>query len=154
MSSQTSIFKFVELIQKIYTQGELNPFIQLVQSDSRILLYLFYHPSCHPSDISKSLNMSRPNVTANLKNLEDNEMIVRTLNAKNRREIYVTLTAKGMQEFNNRMSKIIGLFQDWLKLLGEEETEHLIRILEISSDMNNIGEAFKKYVTSEGKESW
>ena len=40
------------------------------------------------------------------------------------------------------------------KLLGEEETEHLIRILEISSDMNNIGEAFKKYVTSEGKESW
>ena len=52
------------------------------------------------------------------------------------------------------MSKIIGLFQDWLKLLGEEETEHLIRILEISSDMNNIGEAFKKYVTSEGKESW
>lgn len=81
-------------------------------------------------------------------------MIVRTLNAKNRREIYVTLTANGMQEFNNRMSKIIGLFQDWLKLLGEEETEHLIRILEISSDMNNIGEAFKKYVTSEGKESW
>lgn len=145
MDTDAKVITFVSLVQKIYNQGELNPFIELVQSSSRIILFLAENPNAHPSEISDALNMSRPNVTANLKSLEQNKIISRKLNPDNRREIYVSLTDAGFKVFEERIKKVINLFQDWINLLGPVESEHLIKILEISSDMENVGQRFKNY---------
>lgn len=145
MDSTATVLAFVELVQKIYNQGELNPFIDLVQTSSRVVIYLSQHDNAHPSEISAELNMSRPNVTATLKGLEQSGYISRKLNPNNRREIYVSLTPAGRQYFQNKIMRIIGLFKDWIDLLGPEESQHLLHILELSSDMENVGQSFKSY---------
>ena len=46
----------------------------------------------------------------------------------------VTLTKDGMDHFENVIKKITSMFHAWFDLLGEEETQHVLNILRISSD--------------------
>ena len=56
------------------------------------------------------------------------------INSSNRREVFVTLTKDGMDHFENVIKKIISMFHTLFDLLGEEETQHVLNILRISSD--------------------
>lgn len=139
-----SVITLLSLIEKIYTQGELNPFIDIASIPNRIMLYLMSHEKAKPSEISESINVARPTVTSHLKILEDNNLITREINPTNRREIYVDMTENGKNIFNSKIQILCELFYEWLNFLGEEK-EHLFKILEISSDLKNIGEKFKNY---------
>ena len=94
--------------------------------------------------MSLLINVARPTVTSHLKILEDNNLITREINPTNRREIYVDMTENGKNIFNSKIQILCELFYEWLNILGEEK-EHLFKILEISSDLKNIGEKFKNY---------
>lgn len=145
MATPFEVIELVQLVEKIYDQGELDPFIDLVQTPNRIILYLSSHDKVQPSRIGADLRMSRPSVTSYLKNLEQEGIIVREMNPDNRREIYVVLTAKGQQLFQDVIGRMMKLFSEWLDLLGPE-VEHLFNILRLSSDSSVIGDSFKEYV--------
>lgn len=144
MATPTEVIELVQLVEKIYEQGELDPFIDLVQTPNRIVLYLSSHHKVQPSKIGADLRMSRPSVTSYLKNLEQDGIIIREMNPDNRREIYVVLTEKGQLIFQAVIGKMMRMFSEWLDLLGPE-VEHLFNILRLSSDFNVIGDSFKKY---------
>lgn len=147
MTEPLQVLELLSLVEKIYNQGELEPFIDLVQTPKRVLIYLNGKDKVRPSEIGESLRMSRPSVTTHLKGLEQEGLITREINPDNRREVYVSLTDAGREAFENLIGRLVSLFQDWLTILGPE-AEHLFRILRISSDLSLVGEGFKSVFAS------
>ncbi len=126
--------KLMEYVSIIKENGELDIFTQLFQTDFRILTYLQKHPGTHPSIMADALKVTRPNIAANLRLLEQRKLIIRTIDENNRRQVYVELTEEGI-EYLNVCEKQLGiLFTGWFKILGEEEVSHLFKILALSSD--------------------
>ena len=134
MDISPQVLEMLTYVEKIFRQGELDEFIDLVQTPNRIMLVLAMKGKTKPSELSEILNISRPNVTANLRVLEEKGFLTRMINSSNRREVFVTLTKDGMDHFENVIKKITSLFHVWFDLLGEEETQHVLNILRISSD--------------------
>lgn len=147
MTEPLQVLELLSLVEKIYNQGELDPFIDLVQTPKRVLLFLHSKDKVRPSEIGESLRMSRPSVTTHLKALEQDGLITREINPDNRREVYVSMTEKGQERFNEVIGKMVALFQDWLSILGPE-AEHLFKILRISSDLSLVSDEFKSISAS------
>lgn len=144
MEFNPQVAEFITYIQKIYNQGELEPFIDLVQTPNRLLLSIAMSEKVRPSELSESLRVSRPTITSNLKDLEEKGFLTRMINPDNRREVYVTLTREGQLKFEKEIEVLTGLFADWFRILGPEETQHVINILKISCDISSIGDMYKK----------
>ena len=134
MDISPQVLEMLTYVEKIFRQGELDEFIDLVQTPNRIMLVLAMKGKTKPSELSEILNISRPNVTANLRVLEENGFLTRMINSSNRREVFVTHTKDGMDHLENVINKITSMFHVWFDLLGEEETQHVLNILRISSD--------------------
>ena len=94
--------------------------------------------------MADALNITRPNIAANLRILEEKQFIRREMDPANRRQIYVYITDIGKEHLLRISHQLDYLFACWLSLLGDEGTEHLFRILEISSDPKNITADLRK----------
>ncbi len=143
---QTDITKLLEYVAIIRKNGGLDIFSGLFQTDYRIMTYLSSHPNAHPSDMADELNVTRPNVAANLRLLDQKKFITRVVDEDNRRQVYVNMTEEGRQYLQKCDAQLNFLFAGWLTLLGKEETKHLLRILEISSDPSIISNEVKEIV--------
>lgn len=143
------IEKLMGLVSKIRDNGELQIFSTLFQTDFQILSYLSKFPDAHPSDMADSLKVTRPNIAANLRNLENKGFIERDVDKANRRQVYVTLTEKGNQYIALCNLQLMYLFASWFKILGDQDTENLFRILEKSSSPDLMTDTLKKFSLGE-----
>jgi DNA-binding MarR family transcriptional regulator len=75
-----------------------------------------------------------------LKSLEKKELIVRTLDASDRRRLPVRITDKGYQIFANMAAKELEQADNLISALTEEKTLQLISLLNQSSDILDKGE--------------
>ena len=132
------VHKLVAYVDRVFANGSLNIFAPLMQTDYRILMYLMRNPGAHPSVMADDLNITRPNIAANLRILEEKQFIRREMDPANRRQIYVHMTDIGMKHLDRITHQLEYPFARWLSPLGDEETKHLFNILEISSDPRNI----------------
>ena len=137
------LLNYVSIVRK---NGGLDIFSTLFQLDYRIMTYLASHPDAHPSDLASGLNVTRPNIAANLRTLEQKKYIIRAIDEDNRRQVYVNMTEMGRNFLDKCDSQLHFLFSGWFQLLGKEETMHLLKILEISSSPNVITDEVKKFV--------
>lgn len=142
---KSDIEKLMSLIAKIRENGEFQIFSALFQTDFQILAYLEKHVDAHPSDMADSLNVTRPNIAANLRNLENKGYIERAIDKDNRRQIHVTLTEKGKQYMSLCTLQLSFLFASWFKVIGEEEKAHLFKILEMSSSPELMTDQLKNF---------
>ena len=131
-------------LDRVFANGWLNIFAPLMQTDYRILVYLAKNPSAHPSVMVDDLNITRPNIAANLRILEERKFIVREMDPANRRQIYVSMTDSGKDYLMRINRQLETLFASWLTILGDKETEHLFHILELSCDPRNISSDLRK----------
>lgn len=102
-----SINKLMDYVVKIRSNGELDLFTQLFQTDFRILTYLVTHPGAHPSIMADDLKVTRPNIAANLRLLESRKMVDRVVDPNNKRQVYVDITEVGtkyVQQCENQLS--------------------------------------------------
>lgn len=143
--TKSKIDTFMGYFMKIKENGALDIFSQLFQTDFRILGYLEQHPGAHPSIMAEALNVTRPNIAANLRLLEQKGYIERVIDEKNRRQVYVNLTEDGKKYISLVSVQLSMLFGGWLQILGEEESKHLFKILEISSNPELITENLKNF---------
>ncbi len=143
---QADIEKLMGYVNTIRNNGGLDIFSGLFQTDYRIVTYLSTHPDAHPSDIAEELNVTRPNVAANLRLLEQKKQIVRVVDEENRRQVYVNLTDEGREYLKKCDDQLHFLFAGWFQLLGKEETKHLLKILEISASPDAISPDIKEMV--------
>ncbi len=132
-------------INTIRDNGAFDVFAELFQTDYRILNYLLKNPVCHPSEIADALSLSRPNIAASLKTLEQKGWITREIDKDNRRQIFVKVTDEGLNILKISGQKLAYLFASWFAILGEEEVEHLFKILEASSDPSLISDELRNF---------
>ena len=132
-------------VSVIRDNGAFDVFSDLFQTDYRILNYLLTNPVCHPSEIADALDLSRPNIAASLKTLEAKGWITREIDKDNRRQIFVTITDEGLNILKTSGQKLSYLFASWFRILGEEEVEHLFKILDISSDPSLISDELRHF---------
>lgn len=142
---QEDILKLMGYVSKIRETGALDIFSKFFQSDYRILNFLRTHKDAHPSIIAEQLRLTRPNVAANLRLLESKGFIIRQGNENNHREVFVNITEKGKSYLTLVDHQCASLFIGWFAILGEEETKHLFKILEISSNPQLITDDLKNF---------
>ena len=142
---QPQIDKIIGYIERIVHNGGFSIIESIFQLDFQIIYYLYDKKDTLPSSIAEALNSTRPNIATNLKSLEQKGYITRKTNLDNRRQIYVNLTEKGKKYYSICKVQISYLFASWLSLIGEEETKHLFKILELSSKPELTAEEIKKF---------
>ncbi len=143
LREQTDLF--LKYLTKVRNNGALDIFTSLFQTDYRIMIYLYEHPNAHPSLMADELRVTRPNIAANLRLLEQKRFITRDIDEANRRQVYVNLTDEGKSYLEKIDAQLHFLFGGWFTILGKEETMHLLKILEISSSPELITEELKKF---------
>ncbi len=142
---QSKIDKLIDYIDKIIHNGGFSLIKNIFQLDFQIIYYLYDKKDVLPSSIAEALNSTRPNIATNLKSLEQKDFISRKTNLDNRRQIYVNLTEKGKKYYSICKVQLSYLFASWFSLLGEEETKHLFKILDLSSKPELTAEQIKKF---------
>lgn len=143
LKEQTDLL--IKYLNQARNNGALDIFSSLFQTDYRILIYLNSHPDAHPSLMADELKVTRPNIAANLRLLEQKRFITRDVDEANRRQVYVNLTEDGKSYLEKIDAQLHFLFGGWFTILGKEETKHLLKILEISSSPELITEELKKF---------
>lgn len=144
-----AIKKVMDYVNTIRNNGGLNIFNELFQTDYRILIYLAEHKDAHPSILADVLHVTRPNVAANLRLLEQKKYIVRNVDENNRRQVFVNMTEEGKKYLEMCDAQLKYLFTGWFMILGKEEVTHLLKILELSSSKDLMTEELKKYFVGE-----
>ncbi len=146
---QKDIDKLLNYVTIIRKNGGLDIFSELFQTSYRIMTYLSSHKDAHPSDMADELNVTRPNIAANLRLLEQKKFIRREIDEMNRRQVYVNMTEEGKKYLSKCDCQLHFLFAGWFQILGKEETKHLLKILEISSQPNIISDEIKEFVVGD-----
>ena len=144
--------KLFELMQQFHRQKEeLAQQKSVFQGEMSILLFLchplprphsdlftqctqlntHFLPDVHPtpSEISSGLNIPRPTVTVFLNSLEEKGYIRRQMKQQDRSSLEVSITPQGVELLRKKAEGILRRTQAVLKLLGEEDTASLLRIL-------------------------
>lgn len=143
---QEAIEKLLGYVSTIRKNGGLDIFSTFFQTDYRIMAYLANHENAHPSIMADELNVTRPNIAANLRLLEQKKFITREIDVNNRRQVYVNMTESGKKYLQKCDMQLHYLFSGWFTILGKEETSHLLNILKISSDPKIITDDLKDLV--------
>ncbi len=139
------IKELMSYVTKLRDNGEISLFNALFQTDFQIIAYLNDHPDAHPSSLAESLKVTRPNIAANLRLLESRGFLERSVDTKNRRQVYVNLTERGKQFYAICDQQLRYLFRGWFTILGDEEVKHLFNILSLSSDPSVMTDNLKNF---------
>lgn len=122
--------EFLELMPKLhrpiksdqvnkFSHGERCLLVTLYDSGGRML----------PSELAKILNVSTPRVTSILKLTEEKGLVMREEVSGDRRKIHVVLTKAGEEQVIVNREKVMEQMTSYLHMLGEEDTENLLRIM-------------------------
>ena len=83
----------------------------------------------YPKDISRALMLTTARIAAILKNLEKHNLITRTPDVLDNRQIVVRLTEEGVASISARKEKLVQATANMLEALGEEDAKAYVRIL-------------------------
>lgn len=83
-----------------------------------------------PSQISDILDVTPASVTPVINKLEDNGYVEREYSKTDRREVYISLTAKGEQEWNKTHELMKEYFERMMQTVGEENIKKFIEFAE------------------------
>lgn len=90
-------------------------------------------PGLMISEISKILHVTSPTVTQLVKELEDNGLIERRNDSKDRRVVRIILSEQGQKVVTRASEAVLGSFHGLVEHLGEEESLLLANLLKKST---------------------
>ena len=112
---------------------------EAMHGDHFILAYVYHNDSALPGELAQAMQTSTAYVAKMLRNLEEKDLIRRTLDVNDRRRILVTLTEKGKNQAEKDAAYVKDGVKWMLSTLGDEDAAALVRILrKISEKMSNI----------------
>ncbi len=82
-----------------------------------------------PSELARRLRVTAGNVTQQLRNLENQNLVVRTQDDDDRRVVLVRLTTLGKKRLKQVHSEFVDDFQRLTSHMGEKDSAQLIRLL-------------------------
>lgn len=102
---------------------------QIARGEVLALNYLAANGNwAYPKDMSKALMLTTARVAAMLKSLEGQDMITRTPDLSDSRQVVVCLTQKGIALVEERRTGMIHSVAKMLEALGEEDAKAYVRI--------------------------
>ncbi len=102
---------------------------QIARGEVLALNYLAANGNrAYPKDMSKALMLTTARVAAMLKSLEGQDMITRTPDSADNRQVIVCLTEKGIALVEERRTGMIHSVAKMLEALGEEDAKAYVRI--------------------------
>lgn len=127
---------YTELAIQLIDMRASAPQIKMERTMSRIargevlaLNYLAANGNqAYPKDMSKALILTTARIAAILKSLEGQDMITRTPDPSDSRQIIVCLTEKGIALVEERRTGMIHSVAKMLEALGEEDAKAYVRI--------------------------
>lgn len=126
-------------LYNVYDSEICTPVIDFLQGEHRVLLYLhmYMNSNVYPSDLSKSLHVTRQRITSILSSLRRKNYITMKMSEKDRRKMRVFLTNDGEKyilEKENTTEKQIDLL---VRKLGDDNIRELTRIVELIVQKND-----------------
>lgn len=121
--------EFLEVTFELNKKSQQKIMDEFTKGEGFVLYFL--HKSKQnaiPSDISNMMNISSAKVAALLNKLEVKKLIVRKVDASNRRLILVDLTAEGEVAAEAQYHMVIDKTVEVLKKLGVEDAKEFVRI--------------------------
>lgn len=102
---------------------------QIARGEVLALNYLAANGNqAYPKDLSRALMLTTARVAAMLKSLEGQDMITRTPDPSDSRQVIVCLTEKGIALVEERRIGMIHSVAKMLEALGEEDAKAYVRI--------------------------
>lgn len=108
------------------------PFLRAAtQTEWNVLSYIehFEGADCTPAHIAQEINVTKARVTQICNSLESRGIIERHPDERDRRKVCFTLTNAGHEQCAERTEKFLLLIENYLLLLGPDDTEEFIRLL-------------------------
>lgn len=132
--------KFLDDLYALGKQKRTKEIGNNMKGESFTLLYLaLTGKPVTPGDIVNAMEISSARVAAMLNSLEKKDLISREIDPCDRRKILVQLTENGQKKADNCRECSINLVSMMMEQLGEEDTNHLIRIVgKISGFLGNL----------------
>lgn len=113
---------------------EINRFI-VSQMDKKLtpkqhlcLLYLGNNGQTPAGKLARILDISSSSLSQLLRRMEEDNLVQRETNQKNRKEVFIMLSHKGKTYFNQYESAKKTVFKNYFNILTEEETKKLLEI--------------------------
>ncbi|MDO5518344.1 MAG: MarR family transcriptional regulator [Clostridium sp.] len=143
-----NILKFIFTIQSVFTESDFfkrlpaendcncpNP--NLPPSHVKVILYLTKHKSPSISEIAKSLNISKSNMTPIIDKLIEEDLVNRYPDPNDRRVLRVGLTSKATNFFNHIRESAKNVISEKISTLSENDLNKLGNCLTDISDIFN-----------------
>lgn len=122
--------EFMETMHQMHkrkTQKHLN---DSMQGENFVLFYISKHEgNVIPSDISNEMGITSARIAATLNSLEGKGLIVRRIDAEDRRRILIELTDLGKEQVQKHHQMTMNMTTNILKYLGEEDAVQFVRIM-------------------------
>ena len=123
--------QMMKMIPRIGHCGKVNNVSKFSKGEMHLMGILCYRQkSTTAAELSKMMNVSTARVTNIVNLLEQKELVSRTNVEDDRRKVNLELTEKGKNFVISENAKAKNHIREYLEMLGEEDTEHLLRIME------------------------
>ncbi len=122
--------EFLDLMPKLHGPMKSDQ-VNMFSHGERCLLVTLYDNGGRmlPSELAKILNVSTPRVTSILKLTEEKGLVMREEVSGDRRKVHVVLTKAGEDQVIENRKRVMEHMTSYLHMLGEEDTENLLRIM-------------------------
>ncbi|MDN4075077.1 MULTISPECIES: MarR family winged helix-turn-helix transcriptional regulator [Fictibacillus] len=117
-------------LQRAFIQNQIKEFpYSLTPTKYAVLKMLFQKQRSMVVDISKTMGMTSGATTTLLNQLEEDQLIQRTRDEKDRRVVWVVLSEAGESLISAIIEKRNGFWAEMLSTLTKEEQDEYIRLL-------------------------
>lgn len=101
----------------------------MLRGELFVLNYLYDHDTIvHPKELSENLSVSTARIASLLKHMEEKELIVRTPDPEDSRQIIVRLTPAGKHTIQKYRKDVLSYLARTLENLGPDDAREYIRI--------------------------
>lgn len=121
-------------LQTMYDMEVFASMIEFCKGEMRVLLYLYtnYGSEIYPSDLSNSLNVTRQRITSILSSLRKKGYVSMEISETDRRKMRVALTKEAKKPVIKKLKELENYYDTLLEGLGEENTQELTRLINLS----------------------
>ncbi|MBQ2926462.1 MAG: MarR family transcriptional regulator [Ruminiclostridium sp.] len=102
---------------------------RLTQGERSVLFYLLtHHSTAHPRELSKTMLVSTARIAALLGRMEEKQLIARSPDPRDNRQVIVTLLPEGQQVIQQIHLRAIESVSRMLEALGPEDAREYLRL--------------------------
>lgn len=122
--------EFIEVMNQTRRRNVPKQIDDSMRGEHFVLNYISEHEgNVTPSDISNEMGITSARIAAALNSLEKKGLILRRIDAEDRRRILIDMTDVGREQVKKHYQMILDTTTSMLRHLGEEDAKNYIRIM-------------------------